>query len=105
MYALHTCALFAAGCLLCSRSLFPRSRSRRCTPLRCPPLRLPLPVPEAGSGGALAQMNGTLQDSYGAQTYAGLVLKRLDVFFATITCELAVIWYAYWLIPFLSDSW
>jgi hypothetical protein len=53
-----------------------------------------------------AQLNGTLQDSDGEQTSAGLVLKRLDVFFTVIfTTELAVNMYAYWLAPFLSDSW
>ncbi len=53
-----------------------------------------------------AQLSGTLQDSDGAQTSAGLILKRMDVFFTTIfTCELAVNMYAYWLTPFMTNSW
>jgi hypothetical protein len=53
-----------------------------------------------------AQLNGTLQDADGSQSSAGLVLKRLDIFFTTIfTCELAVNMYAYWLTPFVTNSW
>jgi hypothetical protein len=53
-----------------------------------------------------AQLNGTLQDFDGAPTPTALILRRMDIFFTTIfTCELVINLYAYWLTPFLANSW